>query len=107
MEMYCILQGLLTDPEATRFFITWEQAIDVIFSCLNDAQSAEPFYPPNMKSISLGILLELAIRKYAKTIPDIRVIGLQKGENKHECITADLSSEYAERWNNEELLNLI
>ncbi len=23
------------------------------------------------------------------------------------CITADLSSEYAERWNNEELLNLI
>ena len=60
-----------------------------------------------MKSISLGILLELAIRKYAKTIPDIRVIGLQKGENKHERITADLSSEYAERWNNEELLNLI
>ena len=70
-------------------------------------ESAEPFYPPNMKSISLGILLELAIRKYAKTVPDIRVIGLQKGENKHECITADLSSEYAERWNNEELLNLI
>ena len=33
--------------------------------------------------------------------------GIQKGENKHECITADLSSEYAERWNNEELLNLI
>ena len=98
---------ILTDPEATRFFITWEQAIDVIFSCLNDAQSAEPFYPPNMKSISLGILLEIIIRKYAKTVPDIRVIGLQKGENKHECITADLSSEYAERWNNEELLNLI
>ena len=23
---------ILTDPEATRFFITWEQAIDVIFS---------------------------------------------------------------------------
>lgn len=42
-----------------------------------------------------------------KLVPDIRVIGLQKGENKHECITADLSSEYAERWNNEELLNLI
>lgn len=98
---------ILTDPEATRFFITWEQAIDVIFSCLNDAQSAGPFYPPNMKSISLGILLELTIRKYAKTVPDIRVIGLQKGENMHECITADLSSEYAERWNNEELLNLI
>lgn len=31
----------------------------------------------------------------------------KKGENMHECITADLSSEYAERWNNEELLNLI
>lgn len=52
----------------------------MLFFLFNDAQSAEPFYPPNMKSISLGILLELAIRKYAKTIPDIRVIGLQKGK---------------------------
>ena len=35
--------------------------------------------------------MELTIRKYAKTVPDIRVIGLQKGEIRHECITADLS----------------
>lgn len=34
-------------------------------------------------------------------------LSVYKRGNKHECITADLSSEYAERWNNEELLNLI
>ena len=31
----------------------------------------------------------------------------KKGKISTKCITADLSSEYAERWNNEELLNLI
>ena len=29
----------------------------------------------------------------------------KRGKYAQECITADLSSEYAERWNNEELLN--
>lgn len=98
---------ILTDPDATRFFITREQAIDVIFCCLNESQSAEAFYPSNMKSINLGLLLDLTIKKYAKDTPRIRIIGLQKGENKHECIDEELSSEYAERWNPEDLLNFI
>lgn len=98
---------ILTDPSATRFFIKREQAVDLIFACLDKAINANPFTPSNMKSISLGTLLELMMKKYAKDTPRIKVIGLQKGENKHECIDDKLSSEYAERWDLDELLSLV
>lgn len=52
----------------------------MLFFLFNDAQSAEPFYPPNMKSISLGILLELAIRKYAKLFLTLELSVYKRGK---------------------------
>lgn len=78
---------IVTDPNATRFFWTIDQAIDLIFKCLSEASNSKPFVP-NMKAISVGHLLNAMIAKYGPVgskIP-IKVIGLQIGENMHEKI---------------------
>lgn len=74
---------IITDPTATRFFWTVEQAVDLIFECLDRATDSSP-YMTTMKSIRIGDLLEAMKRKYGD-VPH-REIGLQQGENLHEVI---------------------
>jgi FlaA1/EpsC-like NDP-sugar epimerase len=107
----------ITDPNATRYFWTVDQAIDLIFKCGEEAVDSKP-YCPEMKSMSMGELLEAMINKYVnkhgedvfQAINDypINKIGLQPGENLHEKILEDgISSEHAEKWTIEEIMELI
>ena len=78
---------IVTEPKATRFFWSINQAIDLIFNCLENASNSKP-YVPAMKGMSIEGLLEAMIKKYAPEgveIP-IKIIGLQCGENLHEKI---------------------
>jgi len=78
---------VVTAPEATRFFWSINQAIDLIFDCLDNAVNTKP-YVPDMKAMSIENLLDAMIQKYAPKgikIP-IKIIGLQLGENLHEKI---------------------
>jgi UDP-N-acetylglucosamine 4,6-dehydratase/UDP-glucose 4-epimerase len=79
---------IVTDREATRFFWTVDQAVDLIFNCLENGKDANPFVP-EMKSMSIGDLLDSMILKYAPEGVRILVkeIGLQEGENLHERVT--------------------
>jgi len=98
---------IITDPEATRFFISREQAISIMFECLEQATDARP-YSPDMKSISLHELLDLMILKYGNgKAVKITETGLERGENKHERLDEQHSSEQAGRWNPEELLGYL
>jgi len=78
---------IVTEKKATRFFWTIDQAIDLVFDCLLNAENSKP-YVPDMKGMSIGSLLEAMIIKYAPVGVEIPVteIGLQKGENLHEKI---------------------
>lgn len=84
---------IVTDPNATRFFWTVEQALDLIFNCLENAKDAKPFVP-EMKAMSIGNLLLAMYRKYSSIKKEynsieelpVQVIGLQPGENLHEKI---------------------
>ena len=99
---------IITEPKATRFFWTIDQAVDLIWSCMHYASDSSP-YVPDMKSMSMGDLLQAMIIKYSpdKSI-EPEVIGLGKGENLHEKILADgLSSEDADRFTVEEIMELI
>ena len=99
---------IVTEPEATRFFWTIDQAVDLIWSCMHYASDSSP-YVPDMKSMSMGDLLQAMINKYAKD-KDIKpeVIGLGKGENLHEKILADgLSSEDAKKFTIKQIMELI
>jgi len=84
-----IIQGkdvIVTDLEATRFFWTVNQAIELIVSCMENANDSKP-YCPNMKSMSIGNLLQAMIEKYSNGQPiNLKVIGLQPGENLHEKV---------------------
>ncbi len=77
---------IITDANATRFYWTVEQAVQLIIDCLKNSKDTTP-YIPEMKSIRMGDLLRAMIEKYSNGIDiPVKVIGLQKGENLHEKI---------------------
>jgi FlaA1/EpsC-like NDP-sugar epimerase len=81
-------QCIITDPEATRFYWTVDDAIELIFDCLAKAHDSTP-YCPEMKSMRLGDLFQAMSEVYYKTPINPQVIGLQTGENFHEVILED------------------
>jgi UDP-N-acetylglucosamine 4,6-dehydratase/UDP-glucose 4-epimerase len=98
---------IITDPDSTRFYWTVDQAVDLIFECLEKAKDATP-YCPEMKSIRTGDLLEAMVQKYSKEAPVVDWIGLQKGENMHEKLTEDgLDSSQTKQYNLEEIKEMI
>lgn len=102
-------QIIVTDPEATRFFWTVDEAIKLIFDCMENAIDSNP-YVPNMKSMKVGDLLNAMAIKYlsADKKLDILQIGLQPGENLHEKILeCGPSSNEVEFFTIEEILEKI
>jgi UDP-N-acetylglucosamine 4,6-dehydratase len=77
---------VVTEPKATRFFWSVDQAIQLIVDGLENAPDSKP-YCPSMKSMSIDNLLKAMIKKYSKgkDIP-VKIIGLQAGENLHEKV---------------------
>jgi UDP-N-acetylglucosamine 4,6-dehydratase/UDP-glucose 4-epimerase len=100
---------IVTDPSATRFYWSVNEAIDLIFECLKKSKTSTP-YVPKMKSMTINDLLEAMIIKYSSNMkrPKIRVIGLQKGENLHELISENMpDSFHSERFTIKEILKII
>lgn len=97
---------IITDPNATRYFLTANEAVNLIMECLNTRNTTDAFYP-KMKSIEIGKLLNLMIKKYAIKKPFIKEIGLRQGENMHEYINSELNSSNAERWTEQELMKIL
>jgi UDP-N-acetylglucosamine 4,6-dehydratase len=85
------LQGELTitDEEMTRFWITLEQAVEFVISCIGLMQGGEVFVPriPSMR-----------VRDIADAIaPDAtrRIIGIRPGEKIHEALITEDESRHA------------
>lgn len=97
----------VTDVDSTRFYWTVEQAVDLMFSCLNGALDCSP-YCPDMKAVRLGDLLGAMIDKYSdgKKIK-LNHIGLQPSENMHETIDGKIFSNQVEMFTKEEIKELI
>jgi len=78
---------IVTEPEATRFFWTIDQAVDLIFDCMENAVDSKVHFP-SMKSMKIGNLLKAMSEKYLPKDKELKVkeIGLQVGENLHEKI---------------------
>lgn len=100
---------IITEPEATRFYWTVEQAVDLIFDCLANSTDSQPFVP-EMKSIRMGDLLTAMAEKY---LPEggtlkIKQIGMQPGENLHEKVLTDgISSKEADKFTIKEIKEMI
>ncbi len=95
----------ITDPNATRFFWTVDQAVDLIFECLDKATDASHYNCP-MKAMRMGDLLSAMLDTYGTV--DVKEIGLQAGENMHEIIVeGGQDSSQSEMFTKEEILKLI
>jgi len=77
---------IVTAPDATRFFWSVDDAIQLIIDCMNNSTDSSP-YCPSMKSMRIDDLLQAMIQKYSngQHIP-VKIIGLQPGENMHEKV---------------------
>lgn len=93
---------IITDPEATRFFFTVEDAVKLIFECLLKSKDSTP-YIPEMKAISIGKMLKACQKKYGKC--PVKKIGLQKGENKHETVDGKTFSNEVYQYTIDEFIN--
>ncbi len=94
----------ITDPNATRFFWTAEEAVDLIFDCLKKGKDSKPVVT-KMKSMAMGDLLEAMMSKYG--VVEVKAIGLQPGENKHETIDGKTYSDKVEQFTIEEITKKI
>jgi len=100
---------IITEPDATRFFWTVDQAVDLIFECLDNATGPEPFVT-EMKAIRMGDLLEAMANKYLPNGYSLQVkeIGLQPGENMHEVIKQDgTNSSQEKKFTVQEIMEVI
>lgn len=106
-----VIQGkelIVTEPEATRFFWTVDQAVDLIFEAIKKG-TAKPYRPKVMKAMSIHNLLLAMLRKYenVKKPCKIKIIGLQAGENMHETLGEGQDSDIAPKYTVNEILKLI
>ena len=96
----------MTDINATRYFWTIDEALNLIEDCLENASNSNP-YCPDMKSIKIGDLMEAMQLKYGKA-SSIKEIGLQQGENLHEKILENgRSSDEVEQYTIDEINTMI
>ena len=94
----------ITDPNATRFFWSKDNAVDLILSSLDSLGSKPNF--TGMKSISIRDLLAVMLRKYGTV--EVKEIGLQQGETLHERIDDSLpDSSKAEKFTLAEIEKII
>jgi len=72
----------ITDPRSTRFWITLEQAVEFVLSCLPAMQGGETFIPilPSMKITDLAEAIAPGAEQ--------RTIGLRSGEKLHEVLVS-------------------
>ena len=100
---------IITEPKATRFFMTKERSVDMIFNCLEKSKDSTP-YSEDIKSTSMGNLLQAMSNQYLQEGNELSVkaIGLQSNENLHEKITEDgLYTNEIEQYTIQELEEMI
>lgn len=92
---------MVTDPGATRFFFTVDDAVSLIFRSIDEGKDAKPFVPA-MKAVSIGTVLEACQEVYGKC--PVKTIGLQAGENMHETMDGKIFSNEVEQYTKEDFI---
>jgi UDP-N-acetylglucosamine 4,6-dehydratase/5-epimerase len=92
----------LTDPNATRFIMSLDQAMDLVEYMIDEGKQGE---------IKVYEAKTCTVRELYMAVSgnknSYKFIGLQPGEKMHEYLTEDLSSETAERFTYDELKEMI
>jgi FlaA1/EpsC-like NDP-sugar epimerase len=80
----------VTDPDATRFYMTMLEAIELVLDTIETMAGGELNIPPHLPAYRLGDLAEAMGAK-------MKVIGLPEWEKKHEGLRDGQTSDIARR----------
>ncbi|MBD3233577.1 MAG: NAD-dependent epimerase/dehydratase family protein [candidate division Zixibacteria bacterium] len=82
----------ITDPDMTRFILTLNQAIKLVFKAAEEAVGGEVFVM-KVPSIKIGDLAETMISHIPEHLkPQIRIIGIRPGEKVNEVLVSEEES---------------
>lgn len=90
----------VTDPGATRFFMTIDQAVDLVLKTIDRMVGKEIILPDFLPAFSVG---DLALAMDAK----MHILGLGEFEKKHESMAFGNSSDKTTRMSIDELRKVI
>lgn len=83
----------ITDPKMTRFNITMDEALDLIFRAVNTGKGGEVFVP-KLDAYSVGVLKDAICELLGKD-PVIKKIPVRIGERTHEILISKDELRYA------------
>lgn len=72
----------LTDPWMTRFLLSLDEAVDVVFAAMNEGNRGEIFVPVAYSALMVDVVESLCKGKMIST----EIIGLRPGEKLHEIM---------------------
>lgn len=93
----------LTDSDCTRFFMTIDEAVKMVWDLVNSMKGGELVIPDWLPAYRLGDLAQALTELFGT---EIRETGLPKFEKLHESMNAELCSESARRMTLNELMEL-
>lgn len=86
----------VTDPKATRFYMTLQQAVDLVSRALREGKQGELLMPTDLPAYSVGDLAQAMDMDY-------RVTGLMPNEKAHEEMWPGWTSDKARRMSVDEI----
>ena len=76
----------LTDPEATRWFLTESEAIDLLLAVCAHGESGGIHVPRLGDPVSMTALLHRFLASHQRPDHPVEVVGLRPGEKQHEVL---------------------
>jgi UDP-N-acetylglucosamine 4,6-dehydratase len=96
----------ITDKYMTRFWIRIEDAVKFMVSKTEGKPKSDVLIP-DMKAASVLSLLDAVAKKVGVYDYSCKTTGIRPGEKIHETICNGLSSQFADRYTDQELLSLL
>ena len=90
----------ITDKTMTRFFLSFKEAMDLIFEAAENSIGGET-YVMNMPSFYINDLAEVLIEEYGNDATVIEEIGAREGEKIHEVLISEHESPNSYWYNND------
>jgi UDP-glucose 4-epimerase len=75
----------ITDPEMTRFLLSLDQAVDTVFTALQEAKPGETYIP----RVASATVMQIAKALIGERDIRIEVIGIRPGEKIHEILVSE------------------
>ena len=85
-QLACNQPLTLTDPEATRWFLTESEAIDLLLAVCARGESGSIHVPQLGDPVSMTALLHRFLAIHQRPDHPVDVIGLRPGEKRHEVL---------------------